>query len=291
MKLDPKVSIIITCYNQQAFIAQAIESVINQTFSDWECIIVDDGSVDKSAEISNSYSKKDQRIKYNYQPNTGVAAARNNGYAISKGQYIQFLDGDDFLFPEKLNKQLAYMETHSYTDVCYTHHFHYWDSNQKYATYDFEVLEERPLHQFLDGFDNGVSLPIHAALLRRSLWAAGELPFVQDYRYRYEDCVFWVRICLKYARFHFIDEHLVAYRMHDNNFISNPETVAYNAMQSAFYIASLLQLQERSCFLEKKIPFILHRFGQTIALQSREQNAFLTKLRNWIHKLKRGLMN
>ncbi len=90
MKLDPKVSVIITCYNQQAYIAQAIESVMNQTFSDWECIIIDDGSTDNSESVYAKYTQKDKRIKYFYQENQGVSVARNKGFQLCKGELYIF---------------------------------------------------------------------------------------------------------------------------------------------------------------------------------------------------------
>ncbi len=95
------ISIITPTYNRAHIIPRAINSILNQTFLDWELIIVDDGSVDNSKELILSYN--DSRIQYVYQNNKGVCAARNHGASIARGAYITFLDSDDYVTPNWLN--------------------------------------------------------------------------------------------------------------------------------------------------------------------------------------------
>jgi glycosyltransferase involved in cell wall biosynthesis len=95
------ISVIIPCYNRANIISVAIESVINQTFQEWELIIVDDGSTDNSKDIIFSFLT-DVRIKYFYQENNGVSAARNYGVSKSNGDYVVFLDTDDYFYPHAL---------------------------------------------------------------------------------------------------------------------------------------------------------------------------------------------
>lgn len=90
-----KVSVIVPCYNEGKFLQESIESVIGSTYSDWECIIIDDGSTDNTKQISVSFCKVDERIRYIYQNNSGVCSARNNAIAQSNGKYILCLDSDD----------------------------------------------------------------------------------------------------------------------------------------------------------------------------------------------------
>lgn len=104
------VSIITPCYNGSKYISQTIESVIAQTYKDWEMIIIDDGSKDNSAEIVEEYAKKDSRIILLKQANGGSAAARNNGIRNAKGQYIALLDADDLWEPEFLASQIECMK-------------------------------------------------------------------------------------------------------------------------------------------------------------------------------------
>lgn len=93
----PKVSVIIPVYNTEEYIEECIESVLNQTFQDFEIICVDDGSTDRSADIIQGYCTRDKRIALHKQKNSFSGVARNTGVSLAKGKYIQFLDSDDFL--------------------------------------------------------------------------------------------------------------------------------------------------------------------------------------------------
>lgn len=103
-KIDPIFSVVIPAYNRQTTIIRSIESVLNQTFKDFEIIVVDDGSTDNTYQLVNELS--DSRIKYIKQINSGATSARNNGIMHSQGQYISFLDSDDEWFPNMLEMQL-----------------------------------------------------------------------------------------------------------------------------------------------------------------------------------------
>lgn len=96
------VSIIVPCYNQSHFIAETLDSVLAQKYTNWECVIINDGSIDNSEEIILRYCEKDERFVYLYQDNAGVVAARNNAIAHSHGKYILPLDGDDLISSDYL---------------------------------------------------------------------------------------------------------------------------------------------------------------------------------------------
>jgi glycosyltransferase involved in cell wall biosynthesis len=104
------VSVVTAVYNGEEFIADCIESVIAQTYSDWEYIIVDDGSTDGTERIVAGYLS-DKRILYIKQENSGCSNARNRGIASAKGDYIAVLDADDLFYPQKLEKQVEYMKS------------------------------------------------------------------------------------------------------------------------------------------------------------------------------------
>lgn len=106
----PQVSIITPCYNASRFISQTIDSVLTQTFTDWEMIIVDDGSKDDSSDIVEKYVEKDSRIRLIQQPNGGSANARNHGIREATGRYIALLDADDLWLPQFLEKQIEFMK-------------------------------------------------------------------------------------------------------------------------------------------------------------------------------------
>lgn len=104
------VSIITPIYNGERYVKETINSVIKQTYPNWEMIIVDDGSKDNSAQIIKEFTGKEKRIRLIQQPNAGSAAARNNGIRHANGQYIALLDADDLWEPEFIESQLALMK-------------------------------------------------------------------------------------------------------------------------------------------------------------------------------------
>ena len=107
------VSIITPLYNGEAFVAQTIDSVLTQTYTNWEMIVINDGSRDNSENIVRGYCDTDPRIKLFNQPNAGSAAARNNGIRRAEGRYIALLDADDLWEPNFLESQLALMKEHN----------------------------------------------------------------------------------------------------------------------------------------------------------------------------------
>ncbi|MBN1913036.1 MAG: glycosyltransferase [Candidatus Omnitrophica bacterium] len=117
----PLVSVIIATYNRAHFIKDAIESVLRQTFNDYEIIIVDDGSTDDTKEVVRQFAGK---VRYCYQENKGRSESRNTGIRLSQGEYVAFLDDDDIWAKDKIKKQLDYFSAHpeiglvhSFTDV------------------------------------------------------------------------------------------------------------------------------------------------------------------------------
>jgi len=110
-------------YNAEAFISDAIQSVINQTYTSWELLLIDDCSTDKTLEIAKSFQNEHSKIKlFANAKNFGAAITRNKGIEAAKGDYIAFLDGDDVWKPEKLEKQLAFFNSQD-CDVCFSSYY------------------------------------------------------------------------------------------------------------------------------------------------------------------------
>lgn len=95
--MNPKISVIIPIYNAELYLRRCMESVLNQSYTDWQLILVDDGSKDKSYEICKEYADRDNRIKLIHQQNAGAGAARNSGISAAVGDYIVFIDADDYI--------------------------------------------------------------------------------------------------------------------------------------------------------------------------------------------------
>lgn len=104
---SPLISVIIPCHNYGKYIGEAINSIIKQTYSNWEVLVIDDGSSDETRAVTETYCQANHRIRYHYQEKQGVSAARNAGFAMATGDYIQLLDADDLLATRKFEVQLA----------------------------------------------------------------------------------------------------------------------------------------------------------------------------------------
>lgn len=110
MKEEPLISIIIPVYNRAVIIVETLESIINQGYRNWECLIIDDGSTDATAKTVIEFSEKDNRIKYFNRPKKitrGANSCRNYGYALSKGKFVNWFDSDDIMHPEFLDMKLS----------------------------------------------------------------------------------------------------------------------------------------------------------------------------------------
>lgn len=147
----PKISVIIPSYNCDKYVAAAIDSVLAQTYKDIEVVVVDDGSADDTKEVLKRYG---QNIKCIYQEHSGVSRARNSGIANATGMYLSFLDADDLWLPEKLEKQIGFLEKHSQTGlvVCDLRNF---DERGEAGESYFEHIGFNPDR---DVFENGLAL-------------------------------------------------------------------------------------------------------------------------------------
>jgi len=116
----PLVAVIVPCYNLGKYLGECLDSVLAQTVKDWVCIVVDDGSIDNTAEIAKEYCLKSDKIFYHYQKNSGVSAARNKGIAITSSHYILPLDADDYLAPDYLEVTSSILNNNPEVKLAYT---------------------------------------------------------------------------------------------------------------------------------------------------------------------------
>ncbi len=135
------VSIVMPAYNSGKYIKASIESVLNQTYSNWELLVVDDNSNDNTADIAKSFSENDSRIRYfKFIGNRGATEARNYAIRISRGKYISFLDSDDIWHSSKLEKHVEYMEKNQIY-FSYTPYYRFTDDFKK--PFALKVSDER----------------------------------------------------------------------------------------------------------------------------------------------------
>jgi len=207
---DPKVSIIIPVYNGEKYIAEAIESALGQTYRNFEIIVVNDGSNDNSYEKIKPFLPS---VKYIFQENQGVAAARNTGIKNSSGELVAFLDQDDLWLPEKLEVQVNYLLQNP--DVGLVH------SNMSYIN-----EEDKPVEPYFGRWQTDVSgwcfrdlfidnrIAILTVLLRRE--CLDQLGFFNEKYASVDDYDLMLRISRKYPIGH-IDRELALYRIHGKN--------------------------------------------------------------------------
>ena len=158
----PVVSVIIPVFNGARHIREAVESVLRQTFKDFEFIIVDDGSVDDTKALLDAWIR-DGKIQYFRQQNKGPAAARNLGMSHAVGKYFKFLDADDLLYPEQLERQVKFLSDKAPSVISATgYELEFENKNKIPVSLYFRKFQ---LAQFIDGNP----FPIHTILVERSI--------------------------------------------------------------------------------------------------------------------------
>lgn len=206
----PLFSIIIPTYNRAHILPRTIASVLAQTYSNWECIIVDDGSTDSTKDLIASYS--DTRIKYVYQHNAERSAARNNGIRHAQGKYICFLDSDDEYLPEHLEvlereifKIKSPIKAMYFTNAVFAQSGNIWKPKVS------KLRAEHELNYMLDNPIIPARVCIHSHILQG-------LQFREDIVI-VEDQVLWATIAMHYPVYH-IREYTVRYHLHEDNSVN-----------------------------------------------------------------------
>lgn len=211
----PKVSVIIPTYNRAGMVCEAIESVLNQTFKDVEAIVVDDGSTDGTGEVLRG--RYDERVRYFYQPNSGRSAARNRGIEASNARYLLFLDSDDFLLPQAVEHEVAFLDAHPDVDVVYTDGF-FCDATGQNAS---RIALARPAHSLdnllEDMVISNVILACHTAMVRRSALDTIGPPYFDKMLRGTEDEDLWIRLAARGSAFVYLDVPTCQYRVHGSN--------------------------------------------------------------------------
>jgi glycosyltransferase involved in cell wall biosynthesis len=236
------VSVIIPVFNRRSFLKKALASVLEQTYNGHEIIIVDDGSTDGTPDLLSAYG---DRIRTLYQPNSGVSAARNAGIREAQGALIAFLDSDDYWLPQKLEKQVAFFETHPQTLICQTEEL--WIRNGR-------RVNPKQRHKKPTGFIFEPSLSLclvspSAVMLRRSL--LDEVGFFDESLPACEDYDLWLRTTWKYPVF-LIDTPLVVKQGgHDDQLSRMAELDKYRIRAiSNILKTGYLSRQQRSAALD-----------------------------------------
>ncbi len=223
----PLVSIIIPFYNREDFLSDAIDSVLSQTYENWELMLIDDGSKDKSFEIAKNYSEKHPRkikvLTHENGQNRGASASRNLGIKNSKGGFITFLDSDDIYFPDTIEKEVtAFAENPDAEAVCGTLECWYsWSEEADEREKDFEIdlvlqlerIYEPPELLIHNLSAKGRKPGINCVMLKRGFIERIGSVFEDDCQYVWEDQIFWAKVSLN-AKIFVMGDCLSKYRQH-----------------------------------------------------------------------------
>src|SRR3989338_533004 len=210
----PKISVIIPTYNYGSHISEAIESVLAQSYRNFEAIIVDDGSTDKTAEVVKRFRRQyPNEIQYLYQENAGSGAARNNGIRRSRGEYIAFLDADDIWQPTKLEQQISILEKNNMVSLNFTNASILKNGKISgvYVRADDKTKLSSDLfyHLLLRNF-----VPFSSIMVKRSVFeSAGFF----DEAIHYSEDTEWLLRIARVCSIGYIDQCLVSYRVHEAN--------------------------------------------------------------------------
>lgn len=244
VKETPKITVLMPVFNCALYIKEAVDSIINQTYADFEFIIIDDTSTDETVSILQSYT--DTRIQLIEKPfNTGLTNSLNLGLQLAKGKYIARMDGDDISLPERFAKQIAFLEANPYIILCGT--------NCKIIGSD--LVQRLPEHsaEIKLGLLRGNCIVHPSVMMRKQI--LDEFSIVYDVtKEPAEDYDLWVRL-LSFGKLHNLQEALLNYRVH-NKQVSQKRAI--QQIQSALE-SRLQMLNYLNCYFDKQETDLLKK--------------------------------
>ena len=217
----PKVSIIIPCYKVEKYLKRCLDSVLAQTFCEWEAICVNDGSPDNCGAILDEYARKDSRFKIIYQENQGVSAARNNGLQHANGDFISFIDSDDEISPVFLEKMLEALQKRSEAGFAWCD----FEKGENKTEWNFfetsEKIYDKPFDHYVQHQKPKIVSSIWNKLYRKNLLE--NLTFSEDLSVG-EDLIFLYQVLHRAKYAVYIHSDMYFYRTRENSAMTKPLT-------------------------------------------------------------------
>ncbi len=212
------VSIVIPVYNLEEYIGNCLTKLINQTYNNLEIICVDDGSSDKSADIVKNFADKDKRIEYVYQDNAGVSAARNKGLDTATGEYIMFVDGDDYLHNRAVEVFVSCIQNSDFDIVCAPERVTTSMQEADADVSDFSCIDTDSVGLFSYRFGSVLGKSVWSKIFRADL--AKSVRFNSDF-VNGEDANYMVRVLITGARAAVVDKPLYYYFTRENSCVTS----------------------------------------------------------------------
>ena len=219
----PLISIIIPCFNQAIFLPDCLDSILKQSFTNWEAIVVNDGSTDATSNVANKYCIKDSRIKLVEKQNGGLSSARNFGIEQSIGEWLLFLDADDMLISDHLNEVYQVISSKSDANLIQTG-YHHMNEDGKQILHSVMPGENPELLPSILTQNIG---PVHTITIRRSIIT--QMQGFDEKLNSCEDWDMWIRVAKFGIKKESINKALVGYRLASNSMSRNAERM-YKAL-------------------------------------------------------------
>ncbi|MFN5372674.1 MAG: glycosyltransferase family 2 protein [Bacteroidia bacterium] len=209
----PSISVVIPAFNCAAYLEESVNSVLSQSFQNFEIIIVNDGSTDSTLEVAHHLAQNDTRIKVLSHANGKQGKTRNAGVAAASGYYIAFLDGDDIWLPNKLEMQLEALENQN-VDLVFSDGYICLNNDLNSREHTFQITQKIFDGHDLELFYRQNQIPTSTVLCTKDAFAkAGGFDEEAEVQ-NCEDYLLWARMLDKGARFYGLDENLILYRVH-----------------------------------------------------------------------------
>ncbi|MFC3880920.1 glycosyltransferase family 2 protein [Algoriphagus namhaensis] len=241
---SPKFSVIIPCFNQGHFLKQTIKSLLDQSFWDWEAIIVDDGSTDNSGKLAEEIVAGESRAQVIHQLNNGLSAARNTGIGHAKGEFLVFLDSDDWLYPEYFKTVNSYLSED--LDILITGYAHWKDG------LCLQSVSKPKIRLSLEDFMSGNYGPVMTFSVRKNIF--DEIGCFDETLKSGEDWDLWIRAMKAGRRAKAISEILAAYRFQEQS-MSRDALRMYRELEIV-----LNRVPENDLRINSKIQVLPQRF-------------------------------
>jgi len=250
--MNPMISVVMSVYNAEKYLQEAIQSILTQTYKDFEFIIINDGSSDKSLEIIEKYRNQDERIVLISRENRGLIASLNEGIEKARGKYIARMDADDISLPERFEKQLELMEKDT-LDICGCHYFLINEKNDFVSVFLAPIIKS----SFYYHMANTVPFGHPSVMYRKDFFERHNLFYGKSRYQNAEDYALWLNMWQLGASFGNVNAFLFKYRdfseslsKKNNKKISNDR----DAIRKEFLIlekTNIVKDLEESYFLNK----------------------------------------
>ena len=287
------ISVVVPVYNAEKYLAKCVESILAQTYQNLEIILVDDGSIDSSPKMCDDYASKDKRIRVIHKENGGASSARNAGLNVATGEFVAFVDGDDYIEQNMYELLLSKQQEGNYDLVFCRYNedrsgtkIHYYEKclsdfcqsgSLEYFFYKGKVKDGSPIVNY-----HSVNVCIWRALFRREV--INSIRFDENIKYLSEDMVFMLTILSqKDMKYGLVDEYLYNYVLSNASTThAAPKPFVQNAIVVADHLGRVLSQEDKEKYYD---AFLMNIYCDAFMLKYHfGTNDDLSKIKSWASK-------